>query len=65
MLPLTLDMSELHGNEKYYHFPTEQPTDPSNPGTIEAGDLMLWGTTLWCFSIKHSRRPTATPDLGS
>jgi len=43
MLPLTLDMSELNGNEKYFHFSTKLPTDASNPGTIRAGDLMLWG----------------------
>ena len=43
MLPLTLDMSELNGNEKYFHFSTNLPTDASNPGTIRNGDLMLWG----------------------
>lgn len=42
MLPLTLDMTELNGNEKYFHFPTNLPTDASNPGTIKTGDLMLW-----------------------
>jgi hypothetical protein len=43
MLPLTVDMSELNGNEKYFHFSTNLPTDASNPGTVRAGDLMLWG----------------------
>jgi len=43
MLPLTLDMIELNGNEKYFHFSTNLPTDASNPGTIRNGDLMLWG----------------------
>lgn len=43
MLPLTLDMSELNGNEKYFHLSTPLPTDAANPGTIQAGDLMLWG----------------------
>src|SRR5205085_5622959 len=43
MLPLTLDMTELNGNEKYFHFSTNLPTDASNPGTIRNGDLMLWG----------------------
>ena len=42
MLPLTLDMTELNGNEKYFHLPTNLPTDASNPGTIRTGDLMLW-----------------------
>jgi hypothetical protein len=43
MLPLTLDMSELNGNEKYFHLSTRLPTDASNPGTLRTGDLMLWG----------------------
>src|SRR4051794_1093907 len=42
MLPLTLDMSELNGNEKYFHLSTPLPTDAANPETIRAGDLMLW-----------------------
>jgi hypothetical protein len=38
-------MSELGGVEKYYYFPsgTTLPTNASNPGTIQTGDLMLYG----------------------
>lgn len=43
LLPLTIDMSELNGNEKYYYFPGTLPTNPSNPRTIQTGDLMLYG----------------------
>ena len=43
MLPLTLTMSELNGNEKYFHFSNNLPTHSSNPMTIYSGDLMLWG----------------------
>ena len=42
MLPLTLDMSELNGNEKLFRLSTQLPTDAANPGTIQNGDLMLW-----------------------
>ncbi len=42
MLPLTLDMTDLNDNEKYFHFSTNLPTDASNPGTISEGDIMLW-----------------------
>src|SRR5215210_8831741 len=42
MLPLTLDMSELNGNEKFFHLATRLPTDAASPGTIRNGDLMLW-----------------------
>lgn len=44
MLPLTLDMSELNGNEKYYYLDSRLPTDSSNPGTINTGDIMLYGS---------------------
>lgn len=43
-LPLTLNMSELNGNEKYYYLPESLPAAASNPGTIQAGDLMLYGS---------------------
>lgn len=44
MLPLTLNMSELNGNEKYFHLSTNLPANASNPGSIRSGDLMLWGS---------------------
>ncbi len=43
LLPLTLDMSDLNGNEKYYHFPTRLPTNEVDPGTLQNGDIMLYG----------------------
>lgn len=43
LLPLTLKMTELNGNEKYHHLSTRLPTDATNPGTIQNGDLMLYG----------------------
>ena len=42
-LPLTLNMSELNGNEKYFYMDMELPTDSYQPGQINAGDLMLYG----------------------
>ena len=43
LLPLTLDMSELNGNEKYFYLDQSLPTDSKNPGQIHTGDLMLYG----------------------
>lgn len=43
LLPLTLDMSELNGNEKYFYMDQSLPTDAKNPSQIHAGDLMLYG----------------------
>ena len=50
MLPLTLDMAELNGNEKHARLPSPLPTDETDAGTIQVGDLMLWGSdTLVVF----------------
>ena len=43
MLPLTITMTELNGNEKYHYLDGSLPTDSYKPGTIEAGDLLLYG----------------------
>ncbi len=49
-LPLTITMSELNGNEKLYRFSTDLSVNPSNPGTITTGDLMIYGSnTLVLF----------------
>lgn len=45
LLPLTVNMTELNGNEKYYYLPTTLPTAASNPGTIHSGDIMLYGNS--------------------
>lgn len=44
MLPLTLDMEELNGNEKHGELPKVLPMNASRPGTIRKGDLLLWGS---------------------
>ncbi len=50
MLPLTIKMDELNGNEKKYDFSNALPTNSSNPKTINNGDLMIWGSnTLVLF----------------
>lgn len=50
MLPLTINMTELNGNEKFFDFSNNLPTNASNPRTINSGDIMLWGSnTLVLF----------------
>ena len=43
LLPLSVTMNELNGNEKYHYLSTSLPTATYQPGTIRAGDLMLYG----------------------
>lgn len=42
MLPMTINMSELNGNERFFYFATTLPSNAS-PGAIQVGDLMLYG----------------------
>lgn len=50
LLPMTISMTEHAGNEKYYSLPNSLPTNSFNPGTIQNGDLMLYGSqTLVLF----------------
>lgn len=62
MLPLSLDMSELNGNEKYCYLDTSMTTEAARPGRIEAGDLMLFGDSCVVlfyesFSTSYSYTP--------
>jgi Uncharacterized conserved protein len=42
MLPITLEMSDLNGNEKYYYLDNTLPTASENPKQIKSGDIMLY-----------------------
>lgn len=44
LLPMTLNMDEMNGNEKYYYLDGSLPTDSENVGTIQNGDIMLYGS---------------------
>lgn len=44
LLPLTLNMAELNGNEKFWNLSTNLTTSASRHGTLQAGDLMLYGS---------------------
>ena len=43
LLPMTVTMNEMNGNEKYHYLSENLPTDSNRPGTIRNGDLMLYG----------------------
>ena len=50
MLPLTINMNELNGNEKFFDLLNDLPTNATKPATIQNGDLMLYGSkTLVLF----------------
>jgi hypothetical protein len=43
LLPVTLDMADLNNNEKHATLARSLPTDTVRPGTIRAGDVLLYG----------------------
>ncbi|GKU26483.1 cyclophilin-like fold protein [Clostridium folliculivorans] len=52
-LPLTVDMSELNGNEKYNYLSSNLCADKSiSPGKINEGDLMLYGNNCLVLFYK-------------
>lgn len=61
LLPMTVEMTELNSNEKYFRLPSNLPANASNPGTIQVGDLMLYGSnTLVLFYESFSTVYTYT-----
>ena len=74
MLPIEFKMKELNGNEKYIYLDNTLPTNSSNPGRINVGDVMLYGNN--CLVIFYKSFDTTysytkighidnLPDLGS
>lgn len=66
-LPLTLEMSELNGNEKYYYLSNSLPTNADRPSNIHIGDLMLYGDSCLVlfyenFSTSYSYTPLGQID---
>lgn len=59
LLPLTLEMADLNRNEKTGQLPQNLPRQTYSPGTIQNGDLLLWGTNAFVifyetFSTSYS-----------
>lgn len=65
ILPLTLEMSELNGNEKYFYTKRHFPSKPSRPaGGIQAGDLMLYGESCIVLFYKSFQTNFSYTPLG-
>jgi hypothetical protein len=63
-LPLTINMNELNGNEKYYDLPGPLPTNASVGGDIKAGDLMLYGDNVLVLFYKSFSTSYSYTKLG-
>ena len=64
IMPMTLTMSELNGNEKYYQVPNRLPTNSQDVRTIKTGDLMLYGSDTLVLFYKSFTTPYSYTRLG-
>ena len=64
LLPTTLDMTELNGNEKYHYLMGDLPNAPEQVGRVEAGDLMLFGGNCVVLFYESFSTPYTYTRLG-
>lgn len=51
--PITITMSDLNGNEKYYNFSKSFSTSSENVANINKGDIMLFGDNCLVIFYKN------------
>ena len=64
-LPMTISMGELNGNEKYFYLPDALPANSQKPGSIHAGDLMLYGSDCLVLFYKSFSSSYSYTQIGS
>ena len=65
LLPTTLTMDELNGNEKYHYLNSPLPSEPQRVGTIHTGDIMLYGNDCIVVFYQTFRTPYSYTRIGS
>jgi len=65
MLPMTMGMSELNNNEKFYTLPQNLPVNTYSPGTINNGDIMLYGSSTLVLFYKNFSTSYSYTRIGS
>ncbi|KQT18497.1 hypothetical protein ASG31_07195 [Chryseobacterium sp. Leaf404] len=65
LLPLTIIMTELNNNEKYFNLPKPLPTNASVGGAIKNGDLMLYGSNTLVLFYKNFNTSYSYSKLGN
>jgi hypothetical protein len=64
LLPLSLTMTELNGNEKFARLSVNVPTQASTPPTIRTGDLMMYGSNTLVLFYKSFRTTYSYTNIG-
>lgn len=63
-MPMTIEMREMNGNEKYYYLPSSIPADARSIGNIHQGDFMLFGSDCLVLFYKDFRTSYRYTRLG-
>lgn len=64
MLPMTVNMIEMNGNEKYFNLHASLPVNASDPATLHSGDLMLYGSNTLVLFYKTFSTSYSYTNLG-
>ncbi len=64
MFPITLNMSDLNSNEKYFYLDNTLTTDSSIPNIINAGDIKLYGNNCLVIFYETFSTSYSYTDLG-
>lgn len=64
LLPLSLTMTELNGNEKFARLSVSVPTQASTPPAIRTGDLMMYGSSTLVLFYKSFRTTYSYTNIG-
>lgn len=64
LLPLTISMKELNNNEKCFDLSKSLPTNSSVPASIQAGDLMMYGSNTLVLFYKSFSTSYSYTKLG-
>ena len=64
-MPLTIDMRELNGNEKYHYFDEGFAAESERVGSIECGDIMLYGSDCLVLFYDSFSTPYSYTRLGA
>ena len=64
MMPLTLNMNELNGNEKYYNLSATLPVNSERVGSIKKGDIMLYGSNCIVIFYESFNTPYSYTKIG-
>ena len=64
LLPITLNLTDLNGNEKYVDLPVNLPVDDYKPHKINDGDIMLFGSSTLVLFYQSFTTPYRYTMLG-